>query len=185
MTDPNLELVKICHKLEADLASARESAPDGGSRDRVVASISAVVDFLRDAGFDQRHRAPFIQLLLAFNDLSEGYTPELLRASQLGVSAAKRPSFEGNQMAVAAAVVTILKDYAKWNLSDALRKAAAAVHVEPKALQEFRRNIRRKRASPAAIDTEEWCMAFYREHSNLTPLQRALKILEIAKLQKG
>ena len=184
MQDPNLELVKLCHKLEADLSSAREASPEGGSRDRIIASVSAVIDFLRDAGFDQRHRAPFIQLLSAFSDLSDGYTPELLQAEAVGVSAAKRPSFEANQMAVAATVVTILKDFAKWDLSDALRKAALSIGVETKVLQEFRRNIRRKRASVSAIETEAWCMKFYHEQSG-TPIERAQKILDVAKQHKG
>lgn len=87
-------------------------------------------------------------------------------------------------MAVAAAAVTILKDFAGLDLMDAVRQAAAAINVEPNILKEFRRNVRRQRASKAAIEIEKWCIEFYHAQ-NGTPSERAKKILEVAKHQKG
>lgn len=195
--EANNAIVKCCQKLDADLQAARKNHPDGGSRERCVANIFAVVQFLRDAGYDKEDRAPFLQILGAFEDLDRGFTPELFQAVHVGHTAPKRPSFEMSQKAGGVAAIYILHREARVNVAQAVKIVAKELDLADSTLAEFRRNMSRTtgqsdkskhKVAESVVDEYRWFVKTFGkdgQYGAIPPDERAKRLLQSLKSNKG
>lgn len=157
----------------------RDADDDNLRRLGVVRAISAVMTYMRANGAEPRLNAPFHELLGALNDAREGLSNPLLAPNKYVEGSRKKLTKETYDWSVASAVVTILKDDAKWPLEKALKETAKIIGIDDKALSEFRKNIGKGRAPKDAVENYDWFLKQFRCYPGLSSVERAGKLLGI------
>jgi hypothetical protein len=133
---------------------------DNLQRHRTMEALSSVATYLREAGVKRKLYAPLLDLLGALGDASMGRHNPLTAPIPHKLGSPKTPIFARNRMVTASAVVTLWMQYAKWSGEKAYDEAAAAIHVTPKELKNYRKSLTRGVSLAPREDVELywWCI---------------------------
>lgn len=155
---------------------------DEPARARVRKSLAAVMDFLRAEGVSVELRAPFQHLYAALEDVADGRRNDLLKPAERQDGKPKKRSFYRQELTMASAAVTILREDCGWQLNKALNDVARDLGLEKSGLGEFRKNIRRGR-QPDDVTNEyyRWRHDRREHYPDLSPEAYVQTMIETAK----
>jgi hypothetical protein len=141
-----------------------------GANGDIAETLTAVVDFLRDAGIETELTAPMSNLYFALLDAKEGRSNPLIEREAMETGTSKKLVFETLQWSMAAAAVTVLKDEAKWGLTTAVAHVARRMGFETEQLKEFRKNLMKgKGPAGARQNYDNFVVHDRRTYHDLTP----------------